>query len=115
MLRITVVCVVFASVGGLYFFLRTSLNAFIKCVRVVVLISFKYMKRLTAKLKSSSSVNNGTTYFPLPSPTTPTVATATEKPRDRVSLLASLPDDYLSASTTFKEQTAIRMNDTKIS
>lgn len=88
-----VICVVFASVGGLYFFLRTTLNALIKCIRVVLLISYKF---IMSRVKKSSS-NNGDNNLPLPASTG----------KDRVSLLASLPDDYLSASTTFKEQTKI--------
>ena len=88
------ISVVFASVGGLYFFLRTTLNALIKCIRVVLFISYKYIMSRVKK-PSSNSDGNG---LPLPA--------STGKP-DRVSLLASLPDDYLAASTTLKEQATI--------
>ena len=88
--------VVFASVGGLYFFLRTTLNAFIKCIRVVLFISYKFM--MSRVKKKSSSSNEGDGGLPLPASTGKT---------ERVSLLASLPEDYLAASTTLKEQTTI--------
>ena len=95
-----VLLAVFAYVGGLYFFLRTTLNAFIKCVRVVLLISFKYMRRLTGRAKHSSSENtDGNGGLPLPASTKPD--------KSRVSLLASLPKDYLGASTTVKEQITV--------
>ena len=87
------ISVVFASVGGLYFFLRTTLNAFIKCIRVVLFISYKYIMSRVKKSSSNSDANG----LPLPASTG----------KDRVSLLASLPDDYLAASTTLKEQTTI--------
>lgn len=90
-------CAVFAYVGGLYFFLRTTLNAFIKCIRVVLFISYKYTKRLTGKFNPSVAGNE---HLPL------TDSDARQEPK-RVSLLASLPKDYLGASTTFKEQSAI--------
>lgn len=87
----------FASVGGLYFFLRTTLNAFIKCARVVIFIIFKYIKRLTTKFNLSAPENEE---LPL--------VKADEKPdKARVSLLASLPKDYLGFSTTVREQTLI--------
>ena len=87
---------VFAYVGGLYFFLRTTLNAFIKCIRVVLFISYKYTRRLTVKFNPSATNEQ----LPLTDPE------ARQEPK-RVSLLASLPKDYLGASTTFKEQSAI--------
>lgn len=88
------ISVVFASVGGLYFFLRTSLNAFIKCIRVVLFISYKF---IMSRVKKSSSNGDGNG-LPLPASTGKT---------DRVSLLASLPDDYLAASTALKEQASV--------
>ena len=89
----------FASVGGLYFFLRTTLNAFIKCARVVIFIIYKYVKRLTAKFYPSAPANDD---LPLAK------TESDEKPdKARVSLLASLPKDYLGFSTTVREQTLI--------
>lgn len=86
---------VFASVGGLYFFLRTSLNAFIKCIRIVLFISYKFV---VSRVKKKSSGGDDDGGLPLP---------ASTGKIDRVSLLASLPEDYLAASTTLKEQTTI--------
>lgn len=48
-----------------------------------------------SRVKKSSLDNDGDGSLPLPASTGKT---------ERVSLLASLPDDYLAASTTVKEQ-----------
>lgn len=87
---------VFASVGGLYFFLRTTLNAFIKCARVVVFIIYKYIKRLTTKFNTSAEDEE-----------LPLVQTDEKPDKARVSLLASLPRDYQGFSTTVQKQTLV--------
>ena len=75
----------FAYVGGLYFFLRTTLNSVLKCLRVFFLVCFKYCRRSVCKSegKGEGSLKDDDE-----------AAVPSEQDTDKLSLLASLPSGY---------------------
>lgn len=70
----------FAYVGGLYFFLRTTLNAFLKCLGVFLLVWLKYCRRTVCK--------------PVEAPLKDEEEGTARVETDKHSLLASLPSGY---------------------
>ena len=84
-------CIVFSYVGGIYFFMRTVLNALVKClfsigfVAIHVLLRFSERKQDPEKGKEAVSVNEA----PDGRETSETTFPVTSDPR--VSLLGPLP------------------------
>ena len=104
--------VVFSFVGGLYFFLRTSLNALVKCLRVTVFLAYKSVCRLLNKrekkhdeeklilaVAESNDVHLEDKKGKMNSVPIPRVSAD-----PRVSLLASLPADYHSINQKTSKQ-----------
>lgn len=108
---------VFAFVGGLYFFLRTTLNALVKCLRVIIFLAYKSLVRIISRKKANDEeklilgINEVDHVNSHQSEEEKKDSDMEEKkpkrftvprfsPDPRVSLLASLPADY--HSTSFK-------------
>ena len=95
--------VVFSYVGGIYFFMRTVLNALVKCLFSILFVVthfvFKIMKKNSYEIKDpeSPSVNHD-----LQESTTQNTnsGTAPVSSDPRVSLLGPLPHYYSSTSTS---------------
>ena len=90
----------FAYVGGLYFFLRTSLNSSLKCLRVVLLVCFKYGRRTVCKSRDELADKEDEE-----------AAALTEQAR--LSLLVSLPSGYHSSATPVANSAAGSINNGK--